>query len=427
MCSSDLDIPIKEIETMYHEFTKKVEVKKEKKDDKDKKEEKQTTPTQTFIKNNLYVLNNKGEVLYSADEKTGIMKSGLPIILKDNTYIVLYHNGEILYNDIQIVRYANQYKNSTSVILGLEKNENYYYFDKQDEKNNIELTINEKGTFQFLAQNDKGVVLNDEATKSMIYIDFEHKKYYQNTIAIKEASFDSTGNIVLTNDNKTFVYEVGKAPVLMTSYYMSAYTYVARSTDIYGPHHIFKDGKSTGDFENCQLYPVAYHVYYEIFPVYIRDKGYQYYNFDNKKVIDKTFLAAEPFDANGRAIVKSKEEGYSLIDETGKVLTKDVYNQIKYIGSSYYAVYNENGTFGILDKDAGEIFPMEYTSLPTEAIVNYDSHDYLILGKNGRSFVYDIEDEMKEIFSHEGSVTLSEKGYFKVDNQYFTFEGEEIK
>ncbi len=78
-------------------------------------------------------------------------------------------------------------------------------------KNNIELTINEKGTFQFLAQNDKGVVLNDEATKSMIYIDFEHKKYYQNTIAIKEASFDSTGNIVLTNDNKTFVYEVGKS------------------------------------------------------------------------------------------------------------------------------------------------------------------------------------------------------------------------
>ena len=165
--------------------TKKVEVKKEKKDDKDKKEEKQTTPTQTFIKNNLYVLNNKGEVLYSADEKTGIMKSGLPIILKDNTYIVLYHNGEILYNDIQIVRYANQYKNSTSVILGLEKNENYYYFDKQDEKNNIELTINEKGTFQFLAQNDKGVVLNDEATKSMIYIDFEHKKYYQNIQCIK--------------------------------------------------------------------------------------------------------------------------------------------------------------------------------------------------------------------------------------------------
>ena len=105
------------------------------------------------------------------------------------------------------------------------------------------------------------------------------------------------------NDNKTFVYEVGKAPVLMTSYYMSAYTYVARSTDIYGPHHIFKDGKSTGDFENCQLYPVAYHVYYEIFPVYIRDKGYQYYNFDNKKVIDKTFLAAEPFDANGRRCV----------------------------------------------------------------------------------------------------------------------------
>ena len=79
-------------------------------------------------------------------------------------------------------------------------------------------------------------------------------------------------------------------------------------------------------------------------------------------------------------------------------VTKDVYNQIKYIGSSYYAVYNENGTFGILDKDAGEIFPMEYTSLPTEAIVNYDSHDYLILGKNGRSFVLILKMKWKKFF-----------------------------
>lgn len=51
----------------------------------------------------------------------------------------------------------------------------------------------------------------------------------------------------------------------------------------------------------------------------------------------------------------------------------------------------------------------------------------MILGKNGRSFVYDIEDDMKEIFSQEGDVVFNPKGYFAIGHQYYTFEGDLIK
>lgn len=391
------------------------------------KENDQNKPVnQGLIKSNLYVLNNEGKVLYSADEKTGIIKSGLPIIQIDNQYIVLYHNGEELYKDKQVVQYAYQADESQVVVMGFENQSQFFFFSEEKDKD-VELTIKEKGHFKILAYNIEGAVLNDATAKSMIYVDFKNQTYYQNTIGIQEAQFDESGNIMLKGTQGTFVYPIGKAPVLMTSYYLSSYTYVSRSTDIYGPHLVFKDGNNTGELSNCQLYPQPMHVYSEIFPVYQRGKGYQYYNFDNKLVIDKIFLAAEPFDQNERAIVKIKEDGYSLIDNTGKELTEKRYYQIKYIGSSYYAVYNESGMFGILDMDGKELFSMEYTSLPETPVVEYESNTYLVLNKNGRSFVYDVQDDMNEIFSHEGNVIFSDKGYFQIENQYFTFEGEEIK
>lgn len=398
--------------------TQKVEVKD------DQKEEPNTT---SFLKTNLYVLNGEGEVLYTANDQTGIMKSGLPIIQKDKEYIVLYEDGKELYRGNDEVKYAHHYVNGSCDIIGFNDNQKFYYFNQTDEEKNIELTISEKGTFKILVQNDLGAVLNDEALKSMIYIDFESGKYYQNNIAVQEAIIDDARNIVLESDGKTFVYLIGKAPILMSSYYMNASTYAVRSSIVYGPHHLYKNGNATGDLENCQLYPEAELIYSEIFPVYVRNEGYQYYNFDNKKVIEQTYLSAEPFDSNMRAVVKISEDGCSLIDEKGQVLTKEYYSQIKYIGSSYYAVYNESGMYGILDKDGKEIFEISYTTLPDQSVVKYNEITYLILGKNGRTYVYDVENDMNVIFSNESSVVLDEKGYFIAGDQYYTFEGELIE
>ena len=60
-------------------------------------------------------------------------------------------------------------------------------------------------------------------------------------------------------------------------------------------------------------------------------------------MFDQTYLEANPFDACGRAIVKIDDQGYSLIDDKGEKLTEKAYYRMEYIGSSYYAVYNEGG------------------------------------------------------------------------------------
>ena len=122
----------------------------------------------------------------------------------------------------------------------------------------------------------------------------------------------------------------------------------------------------------------------------------------------------------------AKESGYSLIDETGQIITNQYYSSIKYIGNSYYAVYNDSGKFGIIDASGSEIFPCEYTYLPEEAITLYNDNSYLILGKNGRCYVYDIKDDIEEIFSVEGEVVLDKKGNFIVGNDYYTFDGDKI-
>ena len=407
---------LESVDDMFY-ATKKVEKKKE--------DQKEKSTENTFVKENLYVLNEDGEVLYQADKSTAIMQSGLPVILKDKEYIVLYNNGEELYKGKEVITYVSQYSNGKSVVVGF-KNYNHFYYLNQDDEKDFDVKI-EKGQYKFLCQNDQGCILNDEKSKSMIYIDFEKQEAYQNHIAIKDAYFDDKGNIILTHDDKTYIYPTGGVPVLINSYYVNAKTYLERNEDVYGPHIIYKNGVSQGNLENCQLYPEVVLLNYEIFPVYIQDKGYAYYNFDNKQVIDQMYLEAHPFDVSDTAIVKVDNTGYSLIDKEGQILTKNTYYRMEYIGSSYYVVYNENGMYGIIDVMGEEIFPIEYTSLPETPFIEYNDEKYMMLNKNGRSYVYDINNDMEELFSIEGDLIFHQEGYFSDGYHYYTVDGETIE
>ena len=151
-----------------------------------------------------------------------------------------------------------------------------------------------------------------------------------------------------------------------------------------------------------------------------------YYNFAGESVIKDVYLEAEPFDINGVAIVKKDEKGYSLIDESGNVKTTNQYAQIKAIGSVYYAVYNENGSYGIVDEGGKEVLPIEYTTLPRSAYILYQNREYLLLNKNGRSYLYDVKEDLEEVMSIEGALEFNEKGYFTDGSVYYTFDGERI-
>ena len=51
----------------------------------------------------------------------------------------------------------------------------------------------------------------------------------------------------------------------------------------------------------------------------------------------------------------------------------------------------------------------------------------MLIGKNGRSYVYDIDQDMKEVCSGEGDIEYNSKGYFLIGNTYYTLDGKKIK
>lgn len=401
--------------------TAKVETKEE-------TNEVKKTNDSDYMTDNLYVLNNKGKVLYTASEDTAILKSGLPVLLKNDEYTILYQDGEVLETTKEKVNFIDQYNNQQIVVC--YDNQTVYYDFENGKDEPLTTTIEGKAQYKIMASDEislKSTILYDKTTQNFVYVNRENQIIAQTKVKLTDVYYDEGGNIIIKNGNELMVYNAKNGPMKMNSCYQSSYTYLNRSDVIYGPHEIYKDGEVVGELENCQLYPAAQYVSSDIYPVYVKKTGFQYYNFDNELVIDKVYLEAEPFDSNSRAVVKIKEDGYSLIDETGKVVTSHYYTGIKYIGSSYYAVYNNEGKYGIINEKGEEIFQVEYTLLPEESFIRYDGKEYLILGKNGRCFVYDIEDKMNVIFSVEGEIVFDDRGFFVVDKEYYTFEGDRME
>ena len=380
----------------------------------------------TYMNSDLYVLDDKGEVLCQADKKTSIKPDVLPILKQGNEYIVLYQDGKELYKGKEEILYIDTVNNDKYICLGFKDHMTFYYKDGE-ETNDYTIDIKTNNQYEFIASHDNGAILNDKKHQNAYYMDNQTKKNYELKLSIENAYYNDEGYPILETKDKTYIYPVSKNPIELNSYYTSNMTYIKRSQDIYGPHIIYSGEDEIGRLENCQLYPNVEYITSGIFPIFVRDKGYQYYNFEGKQVIDQTYQAAEPFDIMDIAIVKTDDKGYRLIDQKGNIVTKDAYERIKYIGSSYYAVYNKVGMFGIIDIEGKEIFPVEYTSLPEKAIIQNDEEHYLLIGKNGRSYVYDIDQNMKEVCSGEGDIEYNSKGYFLIGNTYYTLDGKKIK
>ena len=412
-----------------------------------KKVEKEKPVQDNVDYENLYILSGKGEVLYSASQDLGIRLStydnttiqtndgkqvsynepqSLPIIVEKNKCTVLYQDGQEFVSGENIVS-AYQIENGTCMVVNYSDYSVFYDFYNDDEGTQIE--IDEAGDYAIFAIDtieNKTALLYDKKTQGLIAIDREQKKSYYQKMLVDGVVYDDANNIILTQNQKQYIYVLGNQPIELTSYYKNGFNYLQRSSQVYGPHKLYTDTKGAQVLEDCQLYPTPYLVIKDQFPVFVKKKGYMYYNFQGKNTIKDVYLDAKPFDINGVAIVKKDDKGSSLIDESGSVLTSKKYAKIEAIGGSYYAVYEENGTYGVVDTSGEEVLPMEYTTLPKQAYIRYDGRDYLLLNKNGRSYLYDVEDEVEEVLSIESALEFNEKGYFTDGNVYYTFDGERI-
>lgn len=362
----------------------------------------------------IEVLNTKGKVLYKSSAKTGLLKTNLPVVVKDKTYKVI-NNGKTIYEGKKKVYYASSYEDAS--IVAFNDSINIYL------KNGKKTSIKEVGNYSILASRKDQAILYDAYNQNTLGV--IGTKVYSNDYALTSAEITKKNNVVLTAGDVVSLYKDGQI-IPTNSNYKDNTHFISRNKKIaYGPHTVY-NGKKTTELKGVQVYPYAYELTVSRYPGFAKGKGYAYYDFNGKKV-SPYYQEANQYDENKCAIVQLKNNKYELINAEGENVLKESYPRLEFIGNSYYAAYNKNGQFKVYDCNGKEALSDIYTKIPETAAIVFDGHPYLALEKNGRSYIYDVDNGMKEIYSIEKEIVLHEEGYFTIGDKYYTLTGQKIK
>lgn len=362
----------------------------------------------------IEVLNTKGKVLYKSSTKSGLLKTDLPVIVKGKTYKVV-NNDKTLYVGKKKVYYASSYEDAS--IVAFNDSINIYL------KNGKKTSIKEVGNYSILASRKNQAILYDADNQNTLGV--IGAKVYSNDYALTGAEITNKNNVVLTAGDVVSLYKDGKI-IPTNSNYKDNTQFISRNKKIaYGPHTVY-NGKKTSELKGVQVYPYAYELTVSRYPGFVKGKGYAYYDFNGKKV-SPYYQEANQYDENKCAIVQLKNNKYELINAEGENVLKESYPRLEFIGNSYYAAYNKNGQFKVYDCNGKEALSDIYTKIPETAAIVFDGHPYLALEKNGRSYIYDVDNGMKEIYSIEKEIVLHEEGYFTIGDKYYTLTGQKIK
>lgn len=362
----------------------------------------------------IEVLNTKGKVLYKSSAKTGLLKTNLPVVVKDKTYKVI-NNGKTIYEGKKKVYYASSYEDAS--IVAFNDSINIYL------KNGKKTSIKEVGNYSILAARKDQAILYDAYNQNTLGV--IGTKVYSNDYALTSAEITKKNNVVLTAGDVVSLYKGGQI-IPTNSNYKDNTHFISRNKKIaYGPHTVY-NGKKKTELKGVQVYPYAYELTVSRYPGFVKGKGYAYYDFNGKKV-SPYYQEANQYDENKCAIVQLKNNKYELINAEGENVLKESYPRLEFIGNSYYAAYNKNGQFKVYDCNGKEALSDIYTKIPETAAIVFDGHPYLALEKNGRSYIYDVDNDMKEIYSIEKEIVLHEEGYFTIGDKYYTLTGQKIK
>ena len=369
----------------------------------------------------VIIYKNNGKVFKKAGDNVGIKLTSLPVIIEKGISYVYYDQDTVLYKGTDEVCDVLVSKDSKQVALVFADHIQAYYMDGRKYS---ELSIKTEGNYQMMTSNDRYIVLYDKENQNLVYFDLERKKSISIEASITHASI-TDNHILLTNGDAHMIFDDYLHLVTVNSYYRDASLYIERNENVvYGPHYIVSKGKRI-PLKDIQLYPDIAYLHAEVFPGYIKNKGFAYYNIEGKKAFDKIYLEAEAFDENQRAIVLNKNKTYSLIDTHGEEIIKGDIGQIKYLGNQYYAVFDKSGIFKVYDKDGKQVLDNTFTDLNQNSMIKYHDKIYLTLNKNGRSYLYDMS-SYKVIFDIEGTIELKD-GYFRANLVNYTMNGEKIK
>lgn len=364
----------------------------------------------------IHLYDKKGKQLYADDE---VIISELPIIHQGDAYTVLSGDGSELLTTDEEIKYVSL-MNTTEIIVGYDQNIEVYNMTTK-EQNTIDLS----GQYVHMDEHeDEGYLLYDEKSEKIAYVTPELDVAFTLSKQVDTVFFDVNSNIIAKKDGSIWLLSKdGEKEQEINSYYQTHKTYVVKNSDyVYGPHLFYLDGEET-EVEGIQLDPLAAFSRYDIFPVFVREKGFQFYTFAGEPAFDTVYRRASSFDRNGRSIVSVDGVAFYLVD-TNNNATSEEYVKIEFIGRTFYAAYTTDNRYEIIDSD-GNILIDTYFMGDTQ-LVTYQNERFGIFGNSGKSFVYDMQ-TFELLFSCEGSVEFNKEGYFVNDNKvYYDMKGEKI-
>lgn len=365
------------------------------------------------------LFDQSGKELVKENKNITIKVEELPLVINAKKYIVYDYEGKKLLTSKKQINYVRRYGKS-QVLVGYKKTVDLYNTAIDSQKITVkvdsDLTLDINGY-----QTDKGYLLADQDQGVSYFVD-KKGKTTKLPGGLSSLAYDDDNITAYQEGSLVLVDYKNNKVIPVNSYFQSIDKYVVKNTiNVYGPHQFTYKGK-TKEVKDIQVYPTA--VYSEdIFPVYVRDKGYQFYDFKGKKAFAETFLYAQGFSADQRAIVSKDEKKYYLIDNTGKKIGKS-YENIIYIDNGFYAVY-QDGLYSVMDKNGAIVIDEGF--LGNCFIQKHKDITYGVFVKNNVSYVYNMKD-YKLIFKKTGSLNLNSNGYFVTNDKstYYTLKGEKI-
>ena len=247
----------------------------------------------------ISILDGEGKELYKEDKKTEISLFGLPVIHQGKEYIVLYNDGEVLKKSKEKIISAYTV-DSDYAVINFEKTSSIYNLVNEKHIEGIKIG----GNNQLMDHSSKkGYLLYNRKTHEINALDLEGKIIFTTTLELDDLYYDNSKNIIGVKNQTTYLFNKDGETVTSNSYYRNYKNYVVKNKEmIYGPHKFVNDGKEI-EVNGIQLDPMASFTKSKIFPVYVRDEGYQYYGFDGKEAIKESYKSAEAFDENNISLV----------------------------------------------------------------------------------------------------------------------------
>ncbi len=366
------------------------------------------------------VYNNEGDLLYDSSDSLRLLIDDVFVVVENDESTILGPDGEVFYHLENVV--DNVSLNNSTLLIDTNDGTLMLDYNQTPNENNV-TEVNLLGNFEIIGYDTTvGYALYDFDNRRLAVVDTNFELENELVCSFDSAYFDYNHNLILVESTENFIVDLENSAVVeLNSFYYNYNTYVLKDTTrVYGPH-IFFDENIQVPVEDIQLAPNGTLTINGLIPVYVRDYGFTYYNYEGVQAIDDFYDEVGLFSEDDVAIVKI-DARYGLIDSSGTVLVADK-ESISSIAAGYYAIYDDNMTYAVANENGTQLIDGEF--MGSGEIYRYSGGTYGVFVRAGMSYVYDMSGPT-ELFHYEGELKFESGYFYKGIDAIFDLEGNQI-